>query len=62
MKFIYFPAKNVNELARLKFQEKLLQEIRFDLMVCEIENWDKKEYINQLKCLINSLGSAKPIE
>ncbi len=41
-----FPAKTVNDLARLKFQEHLLNDIRVDLMVCEIEKWDKKEYIN----------------
>lgn len=49
-----FPAKDVNELARKKFQEQLLQEIRFDLMVCEIEGWDKSEYIKQLQTLLNS--------
>jgi len=51
-----FPAKTVNELARLKFKEKLLQEIRFDLMVCDIEQWDKKEYIRELKSLLNGFN------
>ena len=50
-----FPAKTVNILARKKFQEHLLKEIIFDLMVCEIEGWDKKEYIKELKSLINSI-------
>lgn len=50
-----FPTKTVNDLARLKFQEQMLKEIRFDLMVCEIEKWDKKEYINELKQLLNSI-------
>lgn len=50
-----FPAKSVNTLARKKFQEQLLKEIHFDLMVCEIEGWDKKEYIKELKKLINSI-------
>lgn len=50
-----FPAKTVNDLARLKFQEQLLKEIMFDLMVCEIENWDKKEYINKLRELLNNI-------
>lgn len=62
MQFIDFPSKNVNDLARLKFQEQILKEIKFDLMVCEIENWDKREYINQLKELINSVGSVKSNE
>ena len=50
----FFPAKTVNELARKKFQEKLLQEVNFDLMVCQIEGWDKSEYIKQLQELLNS--------
>jgi hypothetical protein len=48
-----FPAKTVNELARLKFKKHLLNDILFDLSVCEIENWDKKEYINELQNLLN---------
>lgn len=55
-----FPAKTVNDLARLKFKEQLLKEIMFDLMVCEIENWDKKEYINELKkCLMELIRQLK---
>ena len=50
-----FPAKAVNTLARKKFQEQLLKEIQFDLMVCEIEGWDKLEYIKELKKLINGI-------
>jgi len=50
-----FPAKTVNILARKKFQEHLLKEITFDLMVCEIEGWDKKEYIKEIRNLINSI-------
>ena len=50
-----YPVKTVNDLARLKFKEKLLKEIMFDLMVCEIEKWDKKEYINQIKEMLNSI-------
>lgn len=50
-----FPAKKVNTLARKKFQEHLLKEITFDLMVCEIEGWDKKEYIKEIRNLINSI-------
>lgn len=50
-----FPSKTVNNLARKKFQEQLLKEIHFDLMVCEIEGWDKKEYIREIKNLINSI-------
>ena len=50
-----FPSQTVNILARKKFQEQLLKEIKFDLIVCEIEGWDKKEYIKELKKLINAI-------
>ena len=50
-------ANTANELARKKFQEKLLQDIRVDLMICEIEGWDKLEYIQEIKNLINSIGA-----
>ena len=52
---IPFPAKTVNTLARKKFQEQLLKEIQFDLMVCEIEGWDKTEYIKELQNLLNGI-------
>ncbi len=52
-----FPVKTVNDLARLKFKESILKEIMFDLMVCEIENWDKKEYINEIKQMLNSIDT-----
>lgn len=48
-----FPSKTVNELARLKFKKHLLNEILFDLTVCEIEKWDKKEYIKELQIILN---------
>jgi hypothetical protein len=54
-----FPSKEVNNLARKKFQLQLLKEITFDLMVCEIEGWDKKEYIKELIGLIGSIKIDK---
>lgn len=54
-----FPAKTVNDLARLKFKEQLLKEIHFDLMVCEIEGWDKTEYIKELQKLLNGIDVKK---
>ncbi len=50
-------AKQFNVLARKKMQEKLLQDIKMDLMICEIEGWCKLEYIKELKDLINSIGA-----
>jgi len=49
--------RTVNELARQQFKLKLLIDMRADLMICEIEGWDKMEYINELKLLINSFAS-----
>lgn len=54
-----FPAKTINALARLRFQKQLLKEIMFDLMVCEVEGWDKKEYIKELQKLLNSIDVSK---
>ena len=51
---IEFPAKKVNELARKRFLEQILKDIMFDLTVCKIEGWDKKEYIKEIRKLINS--------
>jgi hypothetical protein len=53
-----YPAKTVNDLARKKFKQQLLKDILVDLTICEIESWSKTEYINELKCLINSIGNA----
>ena len=48
-------AKTVNQLARERFKERLLQDILTDLMVCELEGWDKLEYIQELKTLITGV-------
>ena len=48
-------AKTLNELARQTFMLSLLKDIQFDLTVCKIEGWDKKEYINQIKSLIEGI-------
>lgn len=53
-----FPSQTVNILARKKFQEHLLKDIQFDLMVCEIEGWDKREYINEIKKLLNGIDTS----
>lgn len=54
-------ARTVNELARAKFKHKLLADILVDLQICEIEGWDKSEYIRELKNMINSIGKAQCI-
>ena len=42
-------AKRLNELARHKMIVRLLDDIRIDLMICEIEGWNKLEYIRMLQ-------------
>lgn len=32
---------------------KLLADIRADLIVCDLEGWDKREYIKDLQQLLN---------
>ena len=46
-------AETTNQLARAKFKQKLLQELLFDLQVCKVEGWDCKEYVTELKQLID---------
>jgi len=57
-----YPARTVNELARERFKLRLLHDIRCDLMICELEGWGKMEYINEMKRLINDIGSKSTIE
>lgn len=42
----------LNDLARHQTICNLYRDILADMMVCEIEGWDKKEYLNQLKSVI----------
>lgn len=55
-------ARAVNVLARQRFKQKLLADILIDLTICEIEGWSKREYINELKNLINSIGKARRVD
>lgn len=34
---------------------RLLADIRMDLMVCELEGWDKLEYLDELLALVQEL-------
>lgn len=44
-----------NRLAREKMKLRLLADIRMDLMVCELEGWDKVEYLDELLALVQEL-------
>lgn len=51
--------KALNRLAREKMKYRLLANISLDLVICELEGWDKTEYLNELKDMINELGGEK---
>jgi hypothetical protein len=49
-----YTARTLNDLARHKMILRLYQDILIDLTICDIEGWDKKEYIRQLQELITN--------
>lgn len=49
--------QTLNRLAREQMKVKLLNDIRADLAICEIEGWDKREYIQELHELIDGLAT-----
>ena len=51
-------ADAINRLAREQMKLKLLQDIRVDLMICEIEAYDKKQYINELRDMIDTIAAG----
>ena len=51
--------KALNRLAKEKMKYRLLADIRLDLVICELEGWDKLEYLNELKSMIDDLGGGK---
>ena len=51
-------ADAINRLAREQMKLKLLQDIRVDLMICEIEGYDKKQYINELRDMLDTIAAG----
>lgn len=49
-------AKALNDLARHQQITRLEADILSDMQVCDIEGWDKMEYIRMLQDLLNSFG------
>lgn len=49
--------ERLNQLAREQMKLKLLTDINIDLTICEIEGWDKKEYIQDLKNLLDDIAN-----
>ena len=54
--------KKLNDLARHQMIKKVLQDISVDLMICEIEGWDKTEYIRMLQDELNLFKVRKERE
>ena len=44
-----------NRLAREKMKLRLLADISMDLMICELEGWNKLEYLDELLALVQEL-------
>ena len=55
-------ARALNDLARHEAIVRILNDIRMDMEICEIEGWDKTEYIKQLKKLLDSIGQEEQSE
>ena len=49
----------LNRVCRESMKERLLRDILVDLTVCEIEGWDKMEYINEISALLESLKAKE---
>ena len=49
-------ARALNDLARHTAIVRILNDIRIDMEICEIEGWDKREYLNLIRQLLNSMG------
>ena len=47
--------QRVNVFARERFKVKLLQEIEFDLMGCQLEGWSMGSYVCEIKQLIDDI-------
>lgn len=48
--------RKLNRLARERMKQCLLADVLTDLQVCELEGWDKLEYIAELRDMLNTLG------
>lgn len=46
--------KKIQILCREEMKEKLLKDILMDINVCKLENWDYKEYLIDLKNIIDN--------
>lgn len=50
--------KKMQELARHQMICRIHADVLMDIQICEVEGWDKMEYITQLRTLLNTLGGT----
>ena len=55
-------AYGLQRLAREQLKLKLLTDIQTDMAVCELEGWDKLEYLRDLHMLIAEFYSCVNLE
>jgi hypothetical protein len=49
----------LNRMARESMKDRLMRDILVDMAVCEIEGWDKLEYLDELEKLIRELRHGR---
>lgn len=54
-------AKALNDLARHQAILRLEADILMDMHICEIEGWDRTEYIRMIQKLINSFKTKEEV-
>ena len=46
----------LNRAAREQLKQRLLADVLMDMRICDLEGWDKLEFINELMELLAALG------
>ena len=49
----------LNRVAREQMKERLMRDILVDMTVCELEGWNRMEYLDELKDMIDGLRGQK---
>ena len=49
--------KTLNKVARHEMIHRLLADINCDLMICQLEEWNPREYIDELHQLIEDIAN-----
>ena len=49
----------LNRVAREQMKERLMRDILVDMTVCELEGWNRMEYLDELKDMIDGLRGQR---